>query len=63
MARIKYILNERRIAAREAQDLVLEATQGSEAEEAQGAYESRKQASMNFMEEEAPKSTSTQSAL
>jgi hypothetical protein len=63
MARIKYILNERRIAAREAQDLVLEATQGSKAEAGNSAYESRKQASMNFMEEEGTKSASTQSTL
>ncbi|KAK9897797.1 MRP-L47-domain-containing protein [Cystobasidium minutum MCA 4210] len=54
MARIKYILNERRLAAREAQSLI----RAAEAGNGSSALPSREQATLNFMEEEAPKSTS-----
>lgn len=50
MARIKYILNERRIAAREAQALIKAANAGNGTQAAAPA----KRAPANFMEEEAP---------
>lgn len=61
MARIKYVLNERRIAARQAQELVVAATAGSAPESSVGSDKATPPA--NFMEEEVPKSASTQSAL
>ena len=54
MARIKYILNERRLAAREAQELIREA----ERENGSTDGATTKRAPLNFMEEEAPSTTS-----
>lgn len=59
MARIKYILNERRIAAREAQDLIKAAGKnGGDSTQASPT----KRAPANFMEAEAP-GTSTSQAV
>lgn len=57
MARIKYVLNERRIAARDAQDLVRNATERSESA---STSESQRTEFTSFMEEEVPKVAGTQ---
>lgn len=60
MARIKYVLNERRLAALEAQDLVLEATEGSDSE---STVDRQSVPSASFMEEDVPKAAGAQSVL
>lgn len=57
MARIKYILNERRIAATEAQDLIRQASEGGE-----GADGSER-APASFMEEDVPSAQPTQASV